>query len=504
MRKNRKKQEPGMTRRDFIGAAAAATVFSIVPRHVLGGSGHTPPSDRVNMVSIGVGGNGAFKLQEMAGWGASPSKVSHIGFCDVDPAYAAKDYKKRFFGTFPGGYNKAKYPGIYREKDWRKLFEQKEKDFDAVFINTPDHTHMAIASFAIQMGKHVFCEKPMGQNILEVRTVTELAKQHKAVTQTGNTNHFTKEMQCLVQMIKKGEIGKVRDVYIWCDNEWEPIIAPKAYPARKIEPYGPYNPAYADLQAPKEPIPEGMDWDLWLGPAPHHPFSSAYHPLRWRSWWSFGNGRLGDIGCHSLDPVHWALDLRYPSTVRAYGPGRAGLEKAPPWLVSKWTYSARGDMPPVTLHWYDGNKRPEEFKELCLDLLAYEEGLPGPLPDLSHGILFVGENNKILLLEIEVVPPRVWQYDGKWRRVDPEEEFPDLEWVDPWAQWYKAIHDADPAATWSPFSYCGPLTEAVLLGTAAYRAGNDVQRTWDSVTLKSDSHAMDRFIRPERRKGWAL
>ena len=235
------------------------------------------------------------------------------------------------------------------------------------------------------------------------------------------------------------------------------------------------------------PVPEHLHWDLWLGPAPYRPYHPTYHPQNWRGWWDFGGGRLGDMGCHLFDMVFWALRLKSPLTVEAEGPRRVGREAAPRWLIARWTFAARGDQPPVTLTWYDGNKRPELPKEVNL-------------PDWPIAVLFVGTDG-MLIYEFEVLPPKY--------ELHPKEKFADFQppprtiprSIGHVREWIEACKTGSP--TTCNFDYSGPLTEAVLLGNVAYRVGEKLQ--WDPVNLKATNcPEADEFIRREYRKGWTL
>ena len=322
METGRKNSPALITRRKFIAAATSITAFTVVPRHVLGGPGKTPPSETLNMAGIGVGGQGYFDLMDVSRAGGNI-----VALCDVDEQRAGKAFEQ--------------FPQARRYRDFRRLLDQEEKGIDAVVVATPDHVHIPASVMAMRLGKSVYCEKPLGQNIHEIRLATRVARESGVVTQMGNGAHSGYNYRSLVALVKAGTIGEVKEVHCWCDQAWAPGDRPRETP----------------------PVPQYLDWNLWLGPAPYRPYHPCYHPLSWRQWWDFGNARLGDMGCHMIDLPFSALDLKYPLTVEAESSKMAHPESGPPWLISRWTFPQRGDLPPVELTWYDGGKRPALQKE---------------------------------------------------------------------------------------------------------------------------------------------
>jgi len=305
MKKNTRPQQ-GITRREFLGAATGATAFTIVPRYVLGGRGHTAPSDKLDIAAIGVGGQGHLSVMNV-------STENVVALCDVDHRRAARALK---------WFSKAR-----RYHDFRRMLDKEAKSIDAVVVTTPNHTHIPASVMAMRMGKHVFCEKPLGHNIREVRTATEVARETGLATQMGTAGHGGNNYRRVVELIQAGVIGNVSEVHAWCDNEWE--SPPRRAADGRYLMHGDRRPGGTG------PAPRNLKWDLWLGPAPYRPYHRAYHPKSWRGWWDFGGGRLGDMGCHFLDLAYWALDLKYPLTAEAQGPRRVGREVAPPWLISQ-------------------------------------------------------------------------------------------------------------------------------------------------------------------------
>ncbi|HXK58756.1 MAG TPA: Gfo/Idh/MocA family oxidoreductase, partial [Acidobacteriota bacterium] len=321
-----------ISRRSFLGYSAAASSFSIVSRHVLGGKGYVAPSDKLNIAGIGIAGMGRVDLGEM-------ETENIVALCDVDWNHAAPIFER--------------YPKAKKYRDFRVMLE-KQKDIDAVVVATPDHVHAVASMAAIKAGKHVYCEKPLTHSIKEARMLRDAARQAKVATQMGCQGHASEHIRLLCEWIWDGAIGPVREVHAWTPHP--------------VWPQG--------LDRPKEtpPVPGGLDWDLWLGPAPYRPYHPAYHPGLWRGWWDFGTGGLGDMGCHILDHVVWALKLGAPTSVEAscsiFVPARGGrdrkvnTESYPQASIVRYTFPARGDMPPLKLVWYDGGLLPGRPEEL--------------------------------------------------------------------------------------------------------------------------------------------
>jgi predicted dehydrogenase len=349
----------------------------------------------------------------------------------------------------------AKHPGAKKYFDFREMLE-KEKSLAAVVISTPDHVHAPAAVMAMRLGKHVYCEKPMAYSLFEVRAMREAAVKHKVATQMGTQIHSDPNYRRVVELVRAGAIGKVSEVHVWLGRT--PWTA-KGLPV--------HNPAPA--------VPSHLKWDLWLGPAEERPFSPRYHPQGWRCYWNFGGGHLADMGCHFIDLPFWALDLRAPLTAEAEGPP-LDEHGAPPWLVARWEFEGG-----LTLTWYHGeDKRPPH------DLGDWK----GP------GVLFVGDKGRI-----------VSNYGA--HKLLPEADFKDFkrpektipESIGHHNEWIEASKGGKPALC--NFDYAGSLTEAVLLGNVAYKAGKKVE--WDPAALKvKNVPEADRFIRRQYRKGWSL
>ncbi len=449
-------------RRKFLaGAAGAVGAFTIVPHHVLGGAGSRPPSEKLNIAGIGIGGMGAGNLNAC-------SSESIVALCDVDDKYAA--------GTFQ------KYPQAKRYRDYRVMLDKEDRNIDAVVVATPDHTHAVIGMECIRRRKHIYLQKPLAHSIYEVRALTEAARQAKVQTQMGNQGRSADEMRILYEWIQDGAIGPVREVYAWSDrpvggDPWSdfPIMArPKETP----------------------PVPSTLDWDLWLGPAPYRPYHLVYCPTTWRGWWDFGTGALGDMGCHILDPAFYALKLGHPARVEAtttHCDPEVAAETYPRASIVRYEFPARGEMPPVKLTWFDGRLLPPWPKDL-------EPGrrLAG------NGALLIGEKGTIMHGShgaggVRIIPEtKMRAYDrpaATLPRVPRGAAGHEQDWV-------RACKDGKLAS--STFDYGGPLTEMVLLGVLAMRL-KDTPLEWDPENLKvTNCDEANQYVRPAFREGWTL
>lgn len=443
-----------LTRRQCLAAAAAATL-TIVPRHVLGGVGYTAPSEKLNIAGIGIGGQGGWDLEQMSG-------ENIVALCDVDWDYAN--------ATF------AKYPQAKRYKDFREMLD-KETGIDAVVVGTPDHAHAIVSMAAIKRGKHVYCEKPLTRTVHEARALAEAAQQQKVATQMGNQGMAFEGNRLIKEWLADGAIGTVREVHAWSDR---PTHSGKL-------------PLYWEqgIERPQDqpPVPTTLDWDLWLGPAPWRPYHPAYAPFRWRGWWDFGSGGLGDMGIHNLAPVFAALQLGAPTSVHASSTA-VFSETLPLACIVHYDFPARGDLPPVQLHWYDGGLVPDRPKEL-------ESGRELNRED---GLLFIGDQGTML----------VEGWGGHSPRLIPEQRMRDYKRppktlprsIGHHQEWLRACKEG--TSTESSFAFAGPLTEAVLLGTVCVRCGGE-QLLWDATNLKiTNAPEANELLHYEYRKGWTL
>ncbi|HPY50918.1 MAG TPA: Gfo/Idh/MocA family oxidoreductase, partial [Sedimentisphaerales bacterium] len=347
------KSKKGISRRRFMSHAAAVAAFTVVPRHVLGGPRRIAPSEKLNIAGIGVGGRGGDDLQ-----GVESENI--VALCDVDWQSAAGAFRR--------------YPNARKYRDFREMLDKEGDGIDAVVVATPDHVHAVASMAAIKKGKHVYCEKPLTRTIHEARALTLAAREAKVATQMGNQGMAFEGNRLIKEWIWDGAIGDVREVHVWSDRPTHQGKLPLWW-AQGIE-------RPTDTPA----VPDHLDWDLWLGPAPYRPYHPAYVPFRWRGWWDFGSGGLGDMGIHNLAPVFSALKLGAPTSVHASS--TAVYEETLPLASTvHYEFPARGDMPPVTVHWYDGGliaARPPEL----------EDGRELPRED---GLVFVGDRGTMLV-----------------------------------------------------------------------------------------------------------
>ena len=344
----------------------------------------------------------------------------------------------------------ARFPGARRHHDFRRLLDQK--DVEAVLVATPDHTHAIATILALESGRPVYCEKPLTHTVAEARRVVETARRTGLATQMGTQIHAGANYRRVVELIQAGAIGKVRAAHCWVGKSW----AGGARPA----------------DAP--PVPPHLHWDLWLGPAPQRPFHPAYVPGAWRGFWAFGAGTLGDMGCHHLDLPFWALGLRHPQRIAARGPERDG-EAAPPWLEVHWRF------PDLDLYWHDGGRRPPQFAA-------------GEVAEWGDGTLFVGERGLLLAdYDRHLLLPEADFRDY----APPPPSIPDS--IGHHREWLEACKQRGP--TTCNFDYAGALTECVLLGTVAYRAGAELE--WDPGAMQIKNHpAAAALLASAPRRGW--
>jgi predicted dehydrogenase len=345
-----------------------------------------------------------------------------------------------------------------------------EKALDAVVVTTPDHTHAAAAIMAMKMGRHVYCEKPLTRAIHEARLMRETAARHGVATQMGNQGHSYDSTRRVVEIVQSGAIGSVREVHVWTD--------------RPIWPQG------IDRPADTPPVPAGVDWDLWLGPAPQRPYHPSYLPFNWRGWWDFGTGALGDMGCHNIDTAYWALKLGLPSAVEAESSG-VNSETFPKWSIIKYEFPARGSLPPVRFTWYDGGKLPA--RELFDGVALRNNELP------KNGTIMVGDKGKIVLRDWNANNFLLLPQEKFAEFKGPAQSIPRAE--SHYKEWIAACKGGPPAM--SNFDYAAALTETALLGNLALRCGRRIE--WDAKNMKAIGCAeADALIRPSYRAGWSL
>ena len=473
------------TRRNFIKqAGVAAAAFTIVPRHVLG-NGYRAPSDTLYVAGIGVGGKGESDIANFAKSGKAEIAV----LCDVDDRRAANSVKK---------FSKARY-----YKDYREMLDKESKSIDAVSVSTPDHNHAVQAMAAMQLGKHVYVQKPLTHDVYEARMLTEAAKKYKVVTQMGNQGASGDGVRQLIDWYKADTIGDVHTVYCWTDRPVWPQGIP--WPSQKAE------------------VPKELNWDLWLGTAPYKDYVEKLVPFNWRGWWDYGTGALGDMACHIIEPAFRVLELGYPLDVacsvgsvyvdefkRGYFP-----DSCPPSSYVIMTFPERNRRPAVKLHWMDGGIQPQRPDDL---------GPNETMGDGGNGVVFIGTKGKMMCGTYGMYPSLIPTSRNKEVNVQqtikrvPEGMEPGhyYQWVEACQAGYNKMELS------SDFDKAGPLTEAILMGNLAIRCadirrprqgrpdrfdypGRNIKLLWDGANMKvtnfDDANA---FVKREYRNGWAL
>ena len=432
------------SRREFVKqAATAAAGITIVPSFTVSGLGHKPPSDKMNIVGIGIGGKGHPNLVAM-------NTENIIGLCDVDWKYAKKCFDE--------------FPEAKKYYDWRKMFDELGDSIDGVMVATADHTHAIVASHAMVMGKHVYCQKPLTHSIYESRLLTKLAAKYKVATQMGNQGNSGDGVNQVCEWIWNGEIGQIREVHAWTN--------------RPIWPQG--------LQRPAEQmnVPETLNWDLFIGPAPMRPYHEIYTPWNWRGWWDFGTGAFGDMACHILDPVYRALNLEFPDSISGSST-LLNTESAPQAEKVKFSFPARPrkdkvKMPAVDVYWYDGGllpDRPENLKD--------GESL---MSDQMGGCLFVGTKDSLLCgtggFDARLLSGRVPEVEPYLRRIPGAIGYVDGPHEQDWIRACKESPENRLEGN-SNFAYSGPFNEMVLLGVLAIRLqGLNKILKWDAEAME--------------------
>lgn len=474
-------------RRNFIkNSTLLATGFSIIPRHVMGGAGFTAPSDKLIVAGIGVGGKGESDIANFANSG----KADIAYLCDVDDRRAASSVSR-----FP----KAKY-----YKDWRKLLEKESKNFDAVSVSTPDHTHAVAALAAMELGKHVYVQKPLTHDIYEARQLTEAAKKFKVVSQMGNQGASGDGVRQMREWYNAGLIGKAHTIYCWTD--------------RPVWPQG-----IAWPQSKETKIPKELDWELWLGTAPYKDYVNGLVPFNWRGWWDYGTGALGDMGCHLVEAPYRILDLKYPKDVqcsvgsvyvdefqRGYFP-----ESCPPSSHVAMTFpktsKTDGD---IVLHWMDGGIQPTRPEELGPNEIFGDGG---------NGVLIIGTEGKMMCATYGENPRLL--PTSKTEDVNVSQEFERVPGgaEGHYAQWVEAaIAGYGKNELSSPFEIAGPLTETLLIANLAIRGfdirnkmknedgeiyykhpGRNIEMIWDAQNMRvTNLDEANKYVKRNYRNGW--
>jgi len=421
------------------------------------------PNEKLNIACIGVGGKGDSDTSQAGNHG------NIVALCDIDDNTLDK--------------KASKYPEAKKYNDFRKMFDEMANKIDAVTVSTPDHTHAPASMMAMRLGKHVYCQKPLTHTVYEARQMRETAQRMKVCTQMGNQGTASNGVRRAAEIIQAGAIGPVREVHVWTNR-----------------PIWPQAPAVTS-RPPSTTPPAHVHWDLFLGPAPERPYAEGYHPFKWRGWWDFGTGALGDMACHTANMAFMALKLAHPTSIVAEN-GEINPETYPGWARILFEFPARDDMPPIKFTWYEGKKDGKRVyppEDLLAKVLKPGEKLSdsGSMLVGDKGILFspndYGEQYKLL-------PENEFEgYKG------PPERLPRNGKGDDGmkAEWVAAIKAGKPEIAMSNFNYAAMLTETILLGNVAMRVGKKL--LWDGPNLKvTNCPEAEKYIRTEYRKGWTL
>lgn len=435
-------------RRQFLGTTAAATAWwvGLSERSV---AQTKSPNEKLNLAIIGVANKGGHNLDQL-------TSENIVALCDVD---------RRFLGKAS-----ERFPDAEKFEDYRELFDKSSNKIDAVVVSTSDHTHAPPSSIAMSLGKHVYCEKPLAHTVKEARTLAALAKKHKVATQMGTQVHAENNYRRVVEAVQSGVIGSVREVYNWCNKGWS-------------------NGRFGE----KKPVPEYLNWDMWLGPAKQRDYCEGIHPGNWRRFWEYGSGTFGDMACHVMDLPFWALNLRYPTSAACEGP-ELHPDGAPEWTKCEFDFPARGEMPALKFYWSDGGAHHDLVKNTKVKMANKPEGQS--LSEWGLGVLFVGDKGMIAAdYGHYVVLPQDKFADFQ----PPKQTIPNS--IGHWREWVTACKTGLP--TTCNFDYSGALTETVLLGIVAFRSGQKLD--WDSAALKArNSTKADEFISKDYRKGFEV
>ena len=461
-----------MHRRKFLKTTVTATaLFHIVPRHVLGGPNFVAPSDKINLAIVGAGGRGRQVLKLML----QEKDVQAVAVADPAKSFSLQNfYYKDVGGREPTRDLIEKH---YREadKNYRcsmyENFEEMlsaEQDLDAILCGTPDHLHAFVSMNALKAGKHVYCEKPLTHNIWEARTVAELAKKTGLATQMGNQGHSTDGMRETCEWIWSGAIGQVREVHAWVSgHRWNPTLTgqPKT----------------------ETPVPQGLNWNMWLGPREPRAYEPAYFPVAWRDFWAFGNSNIGDFGCHDLDAACWALDLKHPTIVDFSPSGPCNSEIGPHGCIGRYYFAATDARPAVKVTWYDGGLKPEQ-----------PTGWPTNSPLPGRGVLFIGDDGMLFCAGAGGAP-KLLPETRMANFTKPEQTIERV--ASHHRNWLDACKGGSPAG--SNFGYGANLTELALLGALSLRTQKRIE--WDAEKMEAKGlPEANQIIKESYRSGWEL
>ena len=459
------------TRRHFLKTTAATVAaINVVPRHVLGGPRFVPPSEKVNVAVVGVGGQGRTNIRALF----READAQVIAVADAAEQFSLEDfYYKGLGGRKPvraeieKNYS-AKTPN-FRCHDYEdfQVMLKKEKAIDAILCATPDHLHAYVTATALRAGKHAYCEKPLTHNIWEARQIARLTKETGLATQMGNIGHSSDGMRETCEWLWAGAIGNVREVHVWVGaTRW--------------------NKNLLGVPTDTPPVPAGFNWDLWIGPREPRPYNPAYAPVKWRDFWQFGSGAIGDFVCHDLDVACWALDLRDPVWIEAHGGGESDKEIAPRCELVNWQFAQRGKQAPVRAIWYDGGLRP-----------PLPDGWPEDEPLPSRGCLFYGDKGVLVapfMKRPRLVPDEKNDAYKAPPKTIPRSKGHHRDWLD--------ACKGGPAAS-SNFEYAARLMEILALGILSLRTRQRIN--WDAANMKAKGlPAADAIIKESYRKGWEV
>jgi len=441
------------TRRRFLTSTTALAAASwIAPRFAIGRSGPSA-NGKINLACIGVGGRGALNLQGLAG-------ENIVALCDVDDTNAGDSFKA--------------HPAAKRFRDFRQMLVKMGQEIDAVVVSTPDNTHFAATMAAMELGKHVFCEKPLAHTVWEVRTMKKAARHYKVVSQMGNQGHATEGIRYVKEWYDAGVLGQVTEVTAWLDE---------------INFNGRFFRKPATFPPAGMPVPGTLDWDLWLGPcAKEIPYNPVYHPRSWRGFYGFGSGLLGDWSCHTLDAPFWALGLGMPSVIELENKTGGSAEFAPDASTVRFEFPARGDKPPVILRWHEGFPKPELRETWGLEQID------------NAGMIMTGDKASLMTGERPDSPRLI--PDGKWldfRKTLPTKTLPRIKGGH-YREWTNAIRGDGPQPG-SNFDYAADLTELALLGVLVQRFGGRIE--YDAAAMNiTNRPELNAHLRIAARDGW--
>jgi len=435
-----------ISRRRFLGCSVAAgTLASGYFVNPSPAAESNSPNEKLNLAIVGVANKGGHNVKQL-------TSENMAVLCDVDANYLERASKE--------------YPKARCYRDYRRMFDAEQDNIDAAVVSTADHQHAVATSIALSLGKHVYCEKPLTHTVAEARQIAEMAANAKVATQMGIQIHATNNYRRVVELIQSGAVGRVNEVYTWCNKGWSD---------------GKFQPADG-------PPPEHLDWNLWLGPAKERPYSPKIHPGQWRRFWEYGSGTFGDMACHIMDLPFWALGLKYPTSVSCEGPP-VDPDGAPAWVKAEYVFPADDGGAPLKFHWSDGRAH--------FDLVESTQDYYGQsLSRWGLGILFVGEKG---MLAADYGKKLLLPKDKFEGFEAPPEAIPNS--IGHWKEWIEGCKTGSP--TTCNFQYAGQLTETVLLGIVAFRSGERLE--WDAKNLRAtNSTKADEYVRKQYRQGWEL